>query len=400
MKKKERVRTGISTLKVDYNSVFGFYIEISKAHAAVITDQLGYVRKQTLVNAERFITSELKRHEEVVLSAQERVVELEYELFEQVTQVILQKISPLQSLAKLLAYLDCLSTFAALSLEHEYVRPKVVNDKKLTIINGRHPVVERFLQTSFVPNSTTLTQQERMMLITGPNMAGKSTYIRQVALIVLMAHIGCYVPADQATIGITDRIFSRIGASDALHKGLSTFMVEMTETAKILHHLTDRSLVIVDEIGRGTGTSDGMSIAQAIAEYLVTHPAQPFVFFATHFHELAELATDFPGIANYAMAVQFQAGKLHFLRTIQRGATQESFGVEVAQQAGLPSSVVKRAELLRRHFQYHLQHLDTEQKDDQATSLQEVFSLVNLETISPKEALDLLYRWQKQLTKE
>jgi DNA mismatch repair protein MutS len=394
----ERERTGIPTLKVGENSVFGFYIEISKAHALSIKEEYGYERKQTLVNAERYITRELKEKEQIALSAREQIQEREFELFEQVVKKVLDDVSTIQRLAQLVAQFDALASLAQIALTRHYVRPTMTNDKVLSIQNGRHPVVEAFLGNTFVPNSTDLTEKHRFLLLTGPNMAGKSTYIRQTALIVLLTHMGSFVPADHAIIPLCDRIFSRIGASDALHKGLSTFMVEMTETARILHHLTDRSLVIFDEIGRGTGTLDGMSIAQAIGEYVATLPTHPFVFFATHYHELAELATQFSMIVNASMAVTLHKGQIVFLRTLQKGSTDESYGIEVAQQAGIPSVVTRRADQLRRELKA-LSHTKAPNKDIKNNTHEIIDELlsVNLDDLTPKQAWKKLEELQEKL---
>lgn len=395
----EKLRTGINMLKVGFNSVFGFYIEISKTNAHLVKDSFGYDRKQTLVNAERFITPELKNQETKVLAAKEKADELEYELFTQVVNKILQYSTHIQTLAQHIAYLDCIVGFAYVALSQQYTKPQLTQEKILNITNGRHPVVEQYLHDQFVPNSTDMDVQKRMMLLTGPNMAGKSTYIRQVALIVLLTHVGSFVPADQALIPVCDRIFSRIGASDALHKGLSTFMVEMTETAKILRQMSDKSLVIFDEIGRGTGISDGMSIAQAIAEYVAVMPQHPFVFFATHYHELAELAQEFPSIINSSMAVQIHKNKMIFLRTLQAGSTANSYGVEVAQQAGVPLSIIKRAEILREQFH----HLSTSTSTNSLSSnkqalidsVKKQISALDLDQMTPRQALEFLYKVKK-----
>lgn len=397
---QERARTGIGNLKVGFNNVFGFYIEISKSQAKAVNEDFGYHRKQTLVNAERFITDELKGQEEKVLTAKDSADELEYDLFQKNVEHILEYSNQLQSLAQAVAHLDCVAGFARVALEERYVRPQLNTEHDLQITNGRHPVVERYLRDQFVPNSTDMQQEKRMALITGPNMAGKSTYIRQVALIVLLAHIGSYVPAEQANIPICNRIFSRIGASDALHKGLSTFMVEMTETARILHHTTDRSLIIFDEIGRGTGVHDGLAIAQAIAEYVAVMPQQPLVFFATHYHELSALSTLFPQIKNYSMAVQLRTGKMIFLRTLQSGSSHHSYGVEVAKEAGLPVSILKRAEALRDELHAHqpvaVSSLKKTKKVREHPVVSQLHTL-NLNEITPKQAQEVLWSLKEQL---
>lgn len=394
----ERERTGIPTLKVGENSVFGFYIEVSKAHALSIKEEHGYERKQTLVNAERYITAELKEKERVALTARESMFQLEFELFEKVVKEMMESVTLLQRVAHVIAQIDCVTSLAQLALEKKYVQPTMTSDRVLSIHNGRHPVVEHFLGNTFVPNSTDLTEQHRFLLLTGPNMAGKSTYIRQVALIVILAHMGSFVPADHATIPLSDRVFSRIGASDALHKGLSTFMVEMTETARIIRNLTDRSVVIFDEIGRGTGTLDGMSIAQSIAEYVATLPTHPFIFFATHYHELAELSAQFPAIKNASMAVSMHKGQVVFLRTLQEGSTDESYGIEVAKQAGIPSVVTRRADQIKREMKLLALKktgvtLDESAIGELATELR----VLNLDELTPKQAWKKLEEMQERV---
>lgn len=398
--KKERERTGIQILKVGYNSVFGYFIEISKAQSHLVKESFGYDRKQTLVNAERYITSELKIREHEVLTAKEASDSLEFELFTGVVQHILTFSSQIQQLCHSIAYLDCITTFAHISLERNYVKPQITQEKVLSIKNGRHPVVEAFLKDQFVPNHTQMDEATRCFLITGPNMAGKSTYIRQVALITLLAHIGCFVPADSAIIPVCDRIFSRIGASDALHKGLSTFMVEMSESARILRTMTPRSLVIFDEIGRGTGIHDGLAIAQAIAEYVATMPEHPFVFFATHYHQLADLHKTFTSIKNYSMAVKIHHGKMIFLRTLHQGSTNESYGVEVAREAGLPTSVIQRAELLRSQYTPTIltsKKSAPQKKKSSLSSTEVTIKNTQLNTLTPQQALNLLYELQDKI---
>ena len=321
--------------------------------------------------------------------------ELEYELFKKTTTTVLKSTEILQSMAKAIAYIDCLSSFAHTAGEKKYCRPVVAPDKVILIKNGRHPVVEHVIGSDFVPNDTTMNQESRCMLLTGPNMAGKSTYIRQVSLIILLAHIGSYVPADSAIVPLTDRVFARIGASDALHKGLSTFMVEMTETAHILQQVTDKSFVILDEVGRGTGTSDGLSIAQAVAEHLAKIPEQPFVFFATHYHELADLSKQISVFRNYAMRVTVHKNTLIFLRKLEEGSTDESFGVEVAKHAGLPLRVVSRAEYLKNHLNDTARHqLNTTHFDQIIHDIQ----ALHLDEVSPKKAWEILDELQKKIT--
>ncbi len=338
---KERERTGIRTLKVGYNSVFGYYLEVSKSNLPNVPDD--YIRKQTTVNGERFITPELKEYEAVVLGAEEKSTQLEAEIFVQIREKIAGDAERLTAAARAVANVDVLCSLAEVAAANRYTRPDVNAETEIVIKNGRHPVVER-LQTGelFVPNDSLLDcVDNQLLIITGPNMAGKSTYLRQVALIVLMAQIGSYVPAESAKIGIVDRIFTRVGAHDELSSGQSTFMVEMNETANILNNATDRSLIILDEIGRGTSTFDGLAIAWAVAEYIKQIGAK--TLFATHYHQLNDLAGMFPGIRNYRIAVKEEGDHVIWLRKIMPGGTDRSYGIHVAKLAGLPSEVVERA---------------------------------------------------------
>ena len=341
---REQERTGIKSLKVKYNQVFGYYIEVSKANLAMVPED--YIRKQTLVNAERFITPELKELESRILGAEEKSKALELELFQALRQKALAFTLDIQNSARQIAVLDVVGALAECARERRYVRPVIRTDELLSIKAGRHPVLELNLkQENFVPNDVLLDgDRNRMMLITGPNMAGKSTYIRQTALLVLMAQMGSFLPADAAEIGLVDRIFTRVGAADDLARGQSTFMVEMVETANILNYATPKSLVILDEIGRGTSTFDGLSIAWAVAEYLHDDEhCRCRTQFATHYHELTELAANKRGINNYNVAVREYGEKIIFLRQIVPGATDRSYGIHVAQLAGLPREVVDRA---------------------------------------------------------
>ncbi len=340
----EQQRTGIRNLKVRYNQVFGYYIEVSKSQLNAVPPE--YIRKQTLVNAERFITPELKQYENRVLGARERSIQLEYELFQQLRVETVGLTPSLQKTAAAVAALDVLSSFADRAIAHDYTCPIVSEGTVIHIRDGRHPVIERLPSAErFVPNDTRLDCDEnQVILITGPNMAGKSTYIRQVALIVVMAQAGSFVPAAEAEIGMVDRLFTRIGASDDLARGRSTFMVEMQETANILNHLTPRSLIVLDEIGRGTSTFDGISIAWAVAEFLLRHPsARARTLFATHYHELTDLALTLRGIKNYNVAVRESGDRIVFLRKIVPGGADKSYGIHVARLAGMPPEVLDRA---------------------------------------------------------
>ncbi len=339
---REREQTGIKNLKVGYNRVFGYYIEVTKS----FYDQVpyNYVRKQTLANAERFITDELKTLESKILGAEENAIHLEYSLFCELRQLLKGQLARLQATVTALKTLDALMSLARAASEYGYVRPSINEEGRYAIENGRHPVVEESIgRERFVPNDTSLTQDERVMIITGPNMAGKSTYMRQVALIVLMAHMGSFVPATAADIAVTDRIFTRIGASDDLYGGQSTFMVEMTEMATILKFATSQSLLILDEVGRGTSTFDGLSIAWAAVEYIAGEKCGARTLFATHYHELSELEGQLPGVVNFRITAREQGEDVIFLRKIVRGGADKSYGVSVARLAGLPKSLIARA---------------------------------------------------------
>jgi DNA mismatch repair protein MutS len=344
---KERQRTGIPSLKVGYNAVFGYYIEVSKPHLSKVPPD--YIRKQTTTQAERFITPELKEQEAILLGAEERINALEYELFVRLRDEVARNAPAIQSLARALAELDVLCAFAENAVRHHYTRPQVDAEDRLLIIGGRHPVVERYSENPFVPNDCELNREQRLIILTGPNMSGKSTYIRQNAIITLMAHIGSFVPADRAEIGLVDRIFTRVGARDELATGQSTFMVEMIETANILNNATPRSLVILDEIGRGTSTYDGLAIAWAVAEYL--HAIGCKVLFATHYHYLNELANRLEGVANFRVAVKEQGDRIIWLHKVLPGGTDRSYGIHVARMAGVPPEVIERAEQILREFE-------------------------------------------------
>jgi len=344
MQTREQERTGIKTLKVRHNKVFGYYIEISKSYVNQVPEE--YQRKQTLVNAERYITPELKEYENKILGAQERSIDLEMELFLEVRGQVVSHTEAIQRTAEAIAQIDVLGSFAERAIALRYVRPTFNDDGRISIKDGRHPVIESLPQAErFVPNDTLLDGvNNQVIIITGPNMAGKSTYIRQVAVIVIMAHVGSFVPAGSADISETDRVFTRVGASDDLARGRSTFMVEMQETANILNNATPRSLVVLDEIGRGTSTFDGISIAWSVAEYLHNHAeSKARTLFATHYHELTDLALTLPGVKNYNVLVKESGDKIAFLRKIVPGAADKSYGIQVARLAGLPPDVIQRA---------------------------------------------------------
>lgn len=406
MEADERAATGIKNLKIGYNRVFGYYIDVTKSYQNLVP--YNYQRKQTLANSERYITPELKELEEKIVGAEEKLVSLEYKLFLTLRETLAGCIERLQQDAKLISELDVYRALAQVAFENDYCRPAMQKKGAIHIVDGRHPVVERTLKDSFVPNNTLLDQKEnRLLILTGPNMAGKSTYMRQVALIVLMAHVGSFVPAKKAAITVTDRIFTRVGASDNLASGQSTFMVEMSEVSNILNNATANSLLILDEIGRGTSTFDGLSIAWAVLEYIAdTAKCGAKTLFATHYHELTELEGKLPGIKNYRISVKEVGDDIIFLRRIVRGGADKSFGVQVARLAGLPDEVIKRAKELLRELEaadinrgivaeLHAPADDAQQltlfgspaPDDIVESLKQM----NVDALTPLEALNTLY---------
>jgi len=403
----ERARTGIKSLKVGYNKVFGYYLEVTTANAALAPAD--YIRKQTLVNAERYITPELKEYESLVLNADERILELEGQLYRQVLAQIAAAAPRLLATAAAIAELDVFASLAEVAEANRYVRPVLADDRVIEIKAGRHPVVEKLLVGEpFTPNDAYLSPDQAIVILTGPNMSGKSSYLRQVAHIVLLAQIGSFVPAESATIGLADRIFTRIGASDEIARGQSTFMVEMVETANILHHATSRSLLILDEIGRGTSTYDGLAIAWAVVEYIHNHPGlRAKTLFATHYHELTDLAERLPHVVNFNVAVAEQGDKVIFLHKVVPGAADRSYGVHVAQLAGLPKPVVARAQEILAELEasgaagprrsaaapavYQLSLLSHE--DPVIADLK----ALDVNSLSPLAALNKLYEWQQRV---
>ena len=404
----ERERTGLRTLKVGYNKVFGYYIEISRGAADKAPDN--YIRKQTLVNAERFITPEMKEYETLVLNAEERIREIELRLFREVCAELSKSAGKLLETARTLAELDVLAALAESAALGGYTRPEVQEGSGLDIHEGRHPVVEGSLRGErYVPNDVFFETGEIVRVITGPNMSGKSTYLRQAALIVLMAQIGSFVPAASAKIGLVDRIFTRIGAQDEIHAGQSTFMVEMIEAANILHHATARSLLILDEIGRGTSTYDGVSIAWAVIEYIHNHPhLRAKTLFATHYHELTQLADLLPGVRNYNVAVSEADGKVVFLHKIVPGGADRSYGIHVAQLAGLPKPVIARASEIMaelektsgRAVKINPHSAQQAMLFPETSPLLDELKEIDVNALSPIEALNKLFEWQKKFTKE
>ena len=349
---RESQATGIPSLKISFNNVFGYYLEVRNTHKDKVPED--WIRKQTLVSAERYITEELKEYESKILGAEEKISFLEQKLYQDLVLSLSKFITPIQLNAQLIAKLDCLYCFAFISKKYNYKKPIIDNGKALIIKGGRHPVIERQLKAgeSYVPNNTQLDRNnQQIIMITGPNMSGKSALLRQTALIVLMAQIGCFVPAEAAQIGIVDKIFTRVGASDNISMGESTFMVEMNETASILNNISERSLILLDEIGRGTSTYDGVSIAWAIAEFLHEHPSKAKTLFATHYHELNEMTNSFERIKNYNVSVKEIDGKIIFLRKLKKGGSAHSFGIHVAQMAGMPNQIVSRANTIMKQLE-------------------------------------------------
>ena len=408
----ERDATGIKTLKVGYNRVFGFYIEVTKSLIGMVPDR--YIRKQTLSNCERYITEELKEMEAKVLGASDKLCQLEYNIFCEIRTKVAENSTRIQRSAQLIAEIDAYYSLATVAAKNRYVRPEVTTTDEINIKDGRHPVVEQFVKDSyFVPNDTLLNlKTDRLLLITGPNMAGKSTYMRQVALITLMAQIGSFVPAAEATVGIVDKIFTRVGASDDLASGQSTFMLEMNEVAYILRNATKKSLIIYDEVGRGTSTFDGMSIARAIVEYTASRKIGAKTLFATHYHELTSMEQEFDGIVNYNIAAKKRGDNITFLRKIVRGSTDDSYGIEVAKLAGLPNEVIKRAKEVLASVEESAKNIRLTDRDEKAVEKDESLisfdDLVNeqiveeikntdINTLSPYECMSLIFDWKKRL---
>jgi DNA mismatch repair protein MutS len=418
LQNRESERTGIPSLKIAFNKVFGYYLEVSNAHKNKVP--LEWIRKQTLVNAERYITEELKIYEEKILTADSKIFEIEFKIFNDLVITASEFVAQIQQNARVISTIDALLSFAHVAKKNKYCKPKVTEDKVIDIKDGRHPVIEQQLPLgeSYVPNDIFLDDEgQQIIIITGPNMAGKSALLRQTALIVLMTQIGCYVPASSAEIGLVDKIFTRVGASDNLSRGESTFMVEMIETSSILNNLSDRSLVIMDEIGRGTSTYDGVSIAWSIAEYLHNHAKfKPWTLFATHYHELNQLTEDFKRIKNFNVSVKELNGKVVFLRKLKEGGSEHSFGIHVAQIAGMPQSVVLRANEILHHLEKdHIKEKNKEKikeapknnfqlsffdpVDPVGEELKTKLTELDVDTMSPIEALLKLNELRRLLVK-
>ena len=413
---QEKEATGIKTMHVGYNKVFGYYIEVSKGSIDQVPDR--YIRKQTLTNCERYITQELKEMESTILGAQDKLCSLEFQLFDELRKIVANNAAAIQGTAARVAELDVYLSLAEVASDNRYVCPDIDLGTSLSITRGRHPVVERFVTDSyFVPNDTRLnTEDSRLMLITGPNMAGKSTYMRQVALIVLLAQMGSFVPADTAYIGIVDKLFTRIGASDDLASGQSTFMLEMTEVAWILKNATKRSLIVYDEVGRGTSTYDGMSIARAVLEYTHSKKIGAKTMFATHYHELTVMESELPGIVNYHVVAKKRGDTVTFLRNIVRGATDDSFGIEVAKLAGVPDSVVRRAREVLTEIESgslpaaiskkapptsepsgFAELVATDKGTEAALDAAKQLRAIDINTLTPIEAMNVIYSLKKTL---
>lgn len=396
----EREKTGIKNLKVGYNKVFGYFIEVTKSNLTQVPER--YIRKQTLANAERYITPELKEIEENILGAEEKLIELEYELFNNIREQIELQIDRIQSSAKYIAIIDVLISLAEVAESNKYIKPIINYNDKIIIREGRHPVIETISDEVFVSNDITIGNDNPIMIITGPNMAGKSTYMRQIALIVLMAQIGSFVPASYAEIGIVDKIFTRVGASDDLFSGQSTFMVEMSEVANILNSATDKSLIILDEVGRGTSTYDGMSIAHAVLEYIHDN-IKAKTLFATHYHELTELENKMSGVKNYNISVEERNEDIIFLRKIVPGGADKSYGIQVSRLAGLPESVVMRAKDILNSLEKDNQNATNEiaatQIDMWSTAKESLIDDVincDIDNMTPIEALNYLYKLKEK----
>jgi len=411
LERQEREKTGIKSLKIGFNNVFGYYIEVSKPNLSQVPES--YIRKQTLVNGERFFTPELKEYESLILNARDRISQLESDIFQRICRQVSTVGERILTLAEALAKIDVFTSLAEVAVRYDYVRPKLAMDNEIAITQGRHPVVERsLLEHGFVPNDTHLSNEDaQIIILTGPNMSGKSTYLRQVALITLLAQMGGFVPAKSATIGIVDRIFTRIGAGEDIAAGQSTFMVEMVETANILNNATPRSLIILDEIGRGTSTYDGLSIARAVCEYI--HNASGLgakTLFATHYHELVELASVLPRVKNFNVAVTEEGGKVVFLYKIVPGGVDKSYGIHVAQLAGLPKSVIHRANEVLEELEgdssrkvetakSHRRKKEVVQQIPlfgQKSSMEKELEEVDINSLTPLEAINKLYELQKK----
>lgn len=400
---EERERTGIKTLKVGYNKVFGYYIEVSKGSMGLIKDEFGYERKQTLANNERYISPILKEKEALILNAEERIIELEYQLFCQIREQVKTYIPKLQQISKIISEIDCLQSFAKVSEENNYVRPILNENKNLKIIDNRHPVVEKVISSSFIPNDIIMDENTNILLITGPNMAGKSTYMRQLAITVIMAQIGCFVPASEATLPIFDAIYTRIGASDDLVSGESTFMVEMLEANRAISNATSNSLILFDELGRGTATFDGMALAQAIIEY-IHEQIKCKTLFSTHYHELTDLETKLKNLKNIHVSAHEEDGNITFLHKIEDGSIDKSYGIHVAKLAKLPDELIKRADEILKIYENKEQKKEIYVQEalplyevEVKSNIEEEIKKINPLEMTPIEAMNFLYKLKEKL---
>lgn len=402
MESEERNRTGIKNLKVGYNKIFGYYIEVSKSNIGLIKEEYNYIRKQTLANCERYVTPLLKEKEALILGAEEKIINLEYNLFIEIKNKVQTYIKRIQNIAKVIAEIDVLQSFATISEENNYIRPIITDKRIVEIIDNRHPVVEKVLETPFVPNDILMDEKTNILIITGPNMAGKSTYMREFAITVIMAQIGCFVPAKKCTLPIFDQIFTRIGASDDLVSGDSTFMVEMKEANEAITNATNNSLIIFDELGRGTATYDGLSLAQAIIEYIHNN-IKCKTLFSTHYHELTKLENHFENLKNVHVSALEENGNITFLHKIKNGSVDKSYGIHVAKLANLPKPLIKRANEILSDYESNGNieiknqiSFDLDEKDEENIALEKL-KQINPYEITPIEALNILYELKKDV---
>ena len=401
---EEREKTGIKGLKVGFNKVFGYYIEISKSYLNMVTDDMGYIRKQTLANCERFINPILKEKEDLILSSEDRIINLEYNLFIEIRDKCKEYIPELQRTAKVISEIDVLSSFALVSEKYNYIRPEITTGNEIKVLNSRHPVVERVLKgEEYVPNDIVMDNNTDILLITGPNMAGKSTYMRQLGIIAIMAQIGCFVPAEEATLPIFDKIFTRIGASDDLVSGESTFMVEMMEASRAIKHATRNSLILFDELGRGTATFDGMSLAQAILEY-VANKIKCKTLFSTHYHELTDMEKNIPNLKNKHVSAVEENGNITFLHKVKDGSVDKSYGINVAKLAGLPDEVIDRASGILNIYENKEKKTDTIIQttlplnfDEKKSEVEEEVKNIDILNITPIEAINILSKLKEKV---
>ena len=401
---EEREKTGIKGLKVGFNKVFGYYIEISKSYLNMVTDDMGYIRKQTLANCERFINPILKEKEDLILSSEDRIINLEYNLFIEIRDKCKEYIPELQRIAKVISEIDVLSSFALVSEKYNYIRPTITTGNEIKVLNSRHPVVERVLKgEEYVPNDIVMDNNTDILLITGPNMAGKSTYMRQLGIIAIMAQIGCFVPAEEATLPIFDKIFTRIGASDDLVSGESTFMVEMMEASRAIKHATRNSLILFDELGRGTATFDGMSLAQAILEY-VANKIKCKTLFSTHYHELTDMEKTIPNLKNKHVSAVEENGNITFLHKVKDGSVDKSYGINVAKLAGLPDEVIDRASGILNIYENKEKKTDTIIQttlplnfDEKKSEVEEEVKNIDILNITPIEAINILSKLKEKV---